>query len=327
MGERRDADEQHGVDGRAPGDPGQPGESSTLRRSVASILDRVTTDEPWTPPPATERRLAAIRRHLERDERVHVTECVAQTPNTGRIPTGGGGPAAVGVTDHRLLAASDAAVRDIEFERVTSVRATTGTTLGVRLRDARLIAALGYLCSIFAFLAVMVAARDPLTPALTMLAMGGALWYTHVRPHGLVVGGRTVTQRLERLSPFAALSGVLRRVERRLLGRAGTDPITRWSAGALVVAPFVATLRFEGVSVAPVFVTLAVASFAVVGYAVRHSDEFGGLALRRRRYATVDVAVENGSSLSVRTRPDSPLCQALLTRTSGQPVSTDAADG
>jgi len=319
MGERGDADEQGGVDGPPRGERGRARVLSRLRRSVVATLPRVTTEESWAPPPAAEPKLVAIRRHLEREEGMHVVETVSRVREDG-------GPAVVGVTDDRLVVVTDASIRDVDLTRVTSVRATIGTTLGVRLRDARVIGAVGYLCSIVAFLAVMAVARNPLSPAVTMLAMGGALWFTHVRPHGLLVGGRTVTEHFERFRPVATLTAALRRVERRFAGEAGPDPLTRWVAGGFVLVPFAATVGLEGVSLAPLFVTLTVGSFACVGYAIRHGDEFEALALVRRRYARVDVAVEQEQSLSIRTRPDSSLRQALRTRTAvPSPVSSDPA--
>ncbi len=293
----RDPEADDGTDGRDAG-------------LLAAAAD-ATTVEPWRPASPTGRETAAVRRHLRRDESL-------QAVDGARLLGDRGGDAAVGLSDDRLLAVTDDGLVSVGLDRLTAVRSSVDATLGVRGRDARLLGALGYLCSVVAFLGVLGTAADPLTPTLALATAGGAIAADHVHREGVAPNGRTLTDRLRRFDPLATLADALGGIERRLRGRAGADPLGRWGTGALAVGPFAALVALEGTILPPLFALATVGGFALVVHAVRNGDEFDGLEVVRRRRRTVTATFDDGTVLAMRTRPDSPLDRELAARVGGR---------
>ncbi|QLH84485.1 hypothetical protein [Halosimplex pelagicum] len=284
---------------------------------LATAVEDATTVEPWTPSSPTGHETASVRRHLRRDESL-------QAVDAARLLGDGGGRAAVGLSDDRLLAVTDDGLLSVGLDRLSAVRSSVDSTLGLRGRDARLLGGAGYLCSVVAFLGVLGTAADPLTPSLALAAVGGALAADHVRREGVAPNGRTVTDRLRRFGPLASLADALDGLERRVRGSSGADPLGRWGAAALAVGPFATLVALEGTVLPPLFALATVASFALVVYAVRNGDEFDGTEVVRRRRRTVTATFDDGTVLALRTHPDSPLDRELAARvgeSSRRPVS------
>ncbi|QPV61990.1 hypothetical protein I7X12_14690 [Halosimplex litoreum] len=274
---------------------------------LATAVAGATTVEPWTlsSPPGHE--TASVRQHLRRDESLQVVDAA-------RLLGDRGGRAAVGLSDGRLLAVTDDGLVSVGLDRLSAVRSSVTATVGLRGRDARLLGGLGYLCSVVAFLGVLGTAADPLTPALALAAVGGALAADYVRRAGAAPSGETPTDRLRRFGPLASLADALGGLERRVRGRAGADPLGRWGAAALAVGPFTVLVAVDGTVLPPLFALATVASFALVVYAVRNGEEFDGIEAVRRRRRTVTATFDDGTVLTLHTRPDSPLDRELAAR-------------
>ncbi|WP_436931298.1 hypothetical protein [Halosimplex halobium] len=295
-----------GTDGGSPG-------------PLAAVLADATTVEAWTAPSPPGRGTASLRRQLRPDESL-------QAVDGARLLDGRGDRATVGLTGDRLVAATDDGLVSVGLDRLAGVRSSVDATVGVRGRDARLLGALGYCASVVAFLGVLGTAAVPLTPALALAAVGGALAADHVRREGVALDGRTLTDRLRRFGPLATLADALAGLERRVRGRAGADPLGRWGAGALAVGPFAALVALEGTVLPPLFALATVGGFALVVHAVRNGDDFEGMEVVRRRRRTVTARFDDGSTLAVRTHPDSPLDRELAARVgdlSERPVPGD----
>ncbi|MFB6140176.1 MAG: hypothetical protein ABEJ26_07050 [Halosimplex sp.] len=276
---------------------------------LSSALDRLTAIEQWAPADGGE-ATRTVRRHLRPDESVQVAD-------DARLVGDHGGPAAVGLTDDRLLVVTDGGLVGVGLDRICAVRSSVETTVGARGMDARLLGGLGYFLSVVAFLAVLGAAANPLTPTLALVTVGGVFAFDHVRREGVDVNGRTLTDRLRHHDTGAALADGLAGVERRLLGIAGPDPLARWAAGAAAVVPFAALLALEPNLLAPLFALATVASFGLVVYAVRNSEALGGIEVVKRRRRTVSATVDDGSTVALWTRPDSPVDRELAARLGG----------
>ncbi|QLH79500.1 hypothetical protein HZS55_20335 [Halosimplex rubrum] len=284
---------------------------------LATAVEDATTVEPWTPASPTGHEAASVRRHLRRDESL-------QAVDAARLLGDGGGRAAVGLSDDRLLAVTDDGLLSVGLDRLAAVRSSVDSTLGLRGRDARLLGGVGYLCSVVAFLGVLGTAAEPLTPSLALAAVGGALAADHVRREGVAPDGRTLTDRLRRFDPLDTLADALGGLERRVRGSAGDDPLGRWGAAALAVGPFATLVALEGSVLPPLFALATVACFGLVVYAVRNGDEFDGTEVVRRRRRTVTATFDDGSALALRTHPESPLDRELAARVgelSRRPVS------
>lgn len=285
------------------------------RGVIEAAVERVSTVEQWTPPSPREREAGPVRAHLRPDESLQVVD-------SGRLRGNREGPATVALTDDRLLVVAEDGLVGTGLDRLCSVRSSLGTALGVRGNDARLVGGLGYLLSVVGFLAVLGVASDPLTPALALATVGGLLAAAHVRREGVEVNGRTLTDRLRRFGAVDRLADGFVGVERRVTGSAGQDPVARWGTAALALAPFAAVVALEGGVLAPLLTLGMAVSFGAVLYAVRHSEEFDGVEVVRRRQRTVTATVDDGSVVTVTTHPDSQLDSELAARLGRVPVGT-----
>lgn len=277
--------------------------------TLAAAVEGATTVEAWTP--RTGGDAGSLRGHLRRDESLAVVD-------GARLLGDRGGAASVGLSDDRLLAVTDDGLLSVDLDRLSTVRSAVDSTVGLRGRDARLLGAVGYCWAVVAFLGVLATAADPLTPALSLATVGGAFAAAHVHRDGLAPDGRTLTDRLRRFDPAASLAEALLAVERRLVGRAGTDPLGRWGAAALAVVPFAALVALEGSVLPPVFALATVAGFAAVVHAVRNAGEFDGIEAVRRPHRTVVATLDDGTVFRLWTRPDSPLDRELAARVGGR---------
>ncbi|WP_436923486.1 hypothetical protein [Halosimplex amylolyticum] len=289
-------------------DAGERG--STVGAAIESAVERVTTVEGWTPFSGADGDVRPVRRVLRPDESLQLVA-------TGELLGARGGPATAGLTDDRLVVATDDNFVSVGFDRVSAVRSSVDTALGVRGRDARVLGGVGYALSVVTFLGVLGVASNPLTPALALATVGGALTFDHVRREGVALNGTTLTERLRRFGPIDALADGLVGLERRVRGRVSDDPLAVWAAGAVAVAPFAALVGLEAGLLAPLFALATAGSFALVVHAVRHSDEFDGMEVVRTRRRTVVATVDDGSAVAVRTRPDSPFDRELAARAGG----------
>jgi|GEM_PF-1662073 len=288
-------------------DAARDGSHERAAGPLATAVADATTVEPWTPSSPSGQETATVRRHLRRDESL-------QAVDAARLLGDPGGRAAVGLSDDRLLAVTDDGLLSVGLDRLSAVRSSVDATLGLRGRDARLLGGVGYCCSVVAFLGVLGTAADPVTPSLALAAVGGALAADHLRREGFAPNDRSLTDRLRRLGPLASLADALGAIERRVRGRAGSDPLGRWGANALALGPFAALVALEGTVLPPLFALATVASFALVVYAVRNGDELDGLEAVRRRRRTVTATLDDGTVLALRTHPDSPLDRELAAR-------------
>ncbi|MFC7193709.1 hypothetical protein ACFQL4_02150 [Halosimplex aquaticum] len=286
------------------------GGANAVAEAVESAIERLTTAEAWTPASGADGEARPVRRALRPDESLQLVA-------PGELLGNDGGPATAGLTDDRLVVATDDGLVSVGFDRICAVRSSVDTAFGVRGRDARVLGGLGYALSVVAFLGVLGAAPNPLTPALALATVGGALAFGHVRREGLALNGTTPTDRLRRHGPVDSLADALSGIERRVSGSASDDPLALWAAGALGVAPFAALVGLEAGLLAPLFAVATAGSFALVVHAVRRSDEFDGLEVVRTRRRTVVATVDDGSAVAVRTRPGSPLGRELAARVGG----------
>ncbi|WP_415383154.1 hypothetical protein [Halosimplex sp. TS25] len=302
-------------------DAGRDGDwGSAVRGAIGRAVDRVTTVEAWTPLSQLDGDARPIRRVLRSDESLQLVAA-------GELLGNNGGPATAGLTDDRLVVATDDGLVSVGFDRLCAVRSSVDAAFGVRGSDARVLGGLGYGLSVVAFLGVLAVASNPLTPALALATVGGVLAFDHVRREGLAVNGTTLTDRLRRFGPAGSLADALSGIERRLRGRASDDPLALWAAGAVALAPFAALVGLEAGPLAPLFALAIAGSFALVVRAVRRSDEFDGLEVVRTRRRTVVATVDDGSAVAVRTRPDSPLGRELAARADGSGARSASSSG
>jgi len=314
-GDRRveSAPDREGESPRSPtavggaGRDGGPEEPSV--DPLTAAVERATAVEPWTP--STGGDTGAVRGHLRRDESLAVVD-------GARLLDDRGGAASVGLSDDRLLAVTGDGLFSVDLDGLSTVRSGVDSTVGLRGRDARLLGGVGYCSAVVAFLGVLATAADPLTPALALATVGGALAALHLRRHGVAPNGRTLTDRLRRFDPAASLAEALDAVERRLGGRAGADPLGRWGTGVLAVVPFATLVALEGTVLPPLFALATLGGFALVVHAVRNGAEFEGIEVVRRPHRTVVATFDDGTALRLRTRPDSPLDRELAARVGGR---------
>lgn len=243
------------------------------------------------------------------------------------------GPATVGVTDDRLLAVTaDGEFVSVGLDRVTAVRSNPRTTVGVEGNDARLMFGVGYLLAVVGFLGVLGGAASALTPALTLVTLGGLVTADHVRrkgadvdvdPAAALIDGAAELDRLADVDAASSLERALDRLgaARERLGEYLDDEDqVRLAAGALAVLPFLGIVLVEGGVVVPVFALLTVASIGLVVYTFRNEDDFDGIELDWRRQRTVTACLDDGRSVTVRTDVDADLDSHLA----GDVVATTA---
>jgi hypothetical protein len=304
MAERRQTDDC-GADGLT-GSTGQPGAPAD-DRGDGGVIAGLVTDDPWHPSSATDRTTTAVRPYLRPEESI-------RTADTGQLVGDGGEPASVALTDDRLLLVTDDGLAAVDVDSLSSVRSSVETRLGLRGMDFRLLGAIGYLLSVVTFLGTLAVASNPLTPALTLATGGGALAAGRLSREELDLHGRTLTDRLRVYGSLATLSDALAGLERRLLGRSSPDPLATWMATAFAVVAFGTVASLEGGILTPLLVLATVGSFALVVYAVGHSDDLDGINLVRHRRQRVSATMESGDAVAVRVRPDSPLGRELAAR-------------
>jgi len=320
VGATPDARRDSGAGG-PDGQTGSTGQTAALAddRTGGGVLAGLVTDDPWHPSSASERTTTVVRPYLRQDESI-------QRADTGQVVGGGGRPASVALTDDRLLVVTDDSLAAVDLDSLSGVRSSVETRLELRGMDFRLLGAVGYLLSVVTFLATLGVASNPLTPALTLVVGGGALAAGRLSRAGLDLHGRTLTDRLRVSGPLATLADALTGIERRLLGRSSADPLATWMAAAFAVVAFGTVAGLEGGLLTPLLVIATVGSFALVVYAVGHSDDLDGTDLVRLRRQRVSATTEAGDAVAVRVRPDSPLGRELAARVGDSSTPSSQTD-
>lgn len=292
---------------------GVPGDDTDGRAS-----DGLATVENWAPPSKRD-RTAAVRRFLAPGESLHVVDPVSYLEDGGR-------PAVVGLTDERvLLVGDDGGFVGVGLDRVCAVRSDDRTALDVRGLDYRLPLLAGYLLAVVGLVGVLGTAGNPLSPTLALMALGGALATDHVVREDADFGPAMAV--LRRYGGDTGLADRLRRAGRAVDGRIADD-VALLAASTVGVGAFAAIVAVEGGFVTPLYTVLVVVGMGLAVYAFRNSETFGGMELVRRRQRTVTATLEDGTTLTVRTRPESTLARdiARLGQASPPGVGSDGGD-
>jgi hypothetical protein len=243
------------------------------------------------------------------------------------------GPAVVGVTDTRFVAVTDAgSVLTAGFDRTRSVRCHRVTLPTVRGVDARLAVALGFLAALVGFVGVLGTATSPITPALAFAAAGGSSVVTYVRYGGVAVEPESDTPEF-----FSQVSSSVRR--RFVDGSAALDAFRAWTrervdetrltpwagAGAVVVSLALVTVVENGF-LASIFALTSASGVALVVFGFYHGRTFDRLAFDWRHQRAVTVALEDGTSVTIRTDTDADLDRQIATHV-GEPRPAPGTDG
>lgn len=290
-------------------------EHESRRDAAASGLtnghaDSLATVEPWSPPTASERASAAVRRYLSPGESLQLVDAVTRVDGAEQ-------PASVGLTDDRLLVVSDDGdFVGVGLDRICSVRGEETTDVGVRGNDYRAMLALGYLLGVVGFLGVLATAANPLTPTLALVVLGGVFAVGHVLREGVDFDALVAT--IDEHDRDTGLGDRLRRAKRDLNDRVTDDDVGLGLTGGLAGGTFLLIVLAEGAIVPPFFTAILVSGAALTVYAMRHRERLDGVELVRRRQRTVRATVEDGTVLAVRTHPNSPLDRKLATGVQGR---------
>jgi len=243
------------------------------------------------------------------------------------------GPAVVGLTDDRFVAVTDAgSFLAAGFDRVRSVRGHTATLPTVRGVDARLCFAVGFLAAVVGFLGVLATETNPFTPALAFLAAGGAMVVTHVRYEGVSVEPPSgVPDFVTSLSREVRHHFVGSQVANRFVGgpvdldarrdwireRVGEMRPALWVGSGAVVLSLALVAFVESGFAAPLFVVATATGVALVVFGFHHGRTFDRLALGWRHERTVTAALDDGTTVTIRTEADSDLDSRIATRVGG----------
>jgi hypothetical protein len=242
------------------------------------------------------------------------------------------GTGVVGVTDDRFLAVTDAgSLLTAGFDRVRSVRCHTVTLPVVRGLDARLAVAVGFLAALVGFSGVLATATSPLTPPLAFLAAGGALALTHLRFGGVAVESEPET--------LESLRSAFRAVRRRVSGEtfdldaprawlrehAGETRLTTWAGGGAVGLSLALSAAVESGLGAPLFALATAGGVALVVFGFYHGRTFDRLAVDWRHERAVTVALDDGTTVTVRTDTDADLDRQIAAQV-GERRSTPGTD-
>lgn len=302
-------------DGAVPSGPPQ------TNGDGSPATDVVDGDSPASAPtPAHAVSHGRLRAYLRPEESL-------RTVTRGRLLDDPQGPAVVGVTDDRFVAVTDAgSVLSAGFDRVRSVRCHTATLPTVRGVDARLCFAVGFLAALVGFLGVLATATSPLTPALTFLAAGAAMLVTHVRYGGVSVepapeAPEFLTSLSRRVRDWF-VDGPVEFDARRdwIRTRVGETRLQPWvwsdalalSLGLAISLALVALV--ESGFAAPLFAVATAGGASLVVFGFYHGRTFDRLALDWRRERTVTAALEDGTTVTIRTDTDSDLDRLIATR-------------
>jgi len=261
------------------------------------------TDDTGPPIPAAGR----LRTFLRPDESL-------RTVARGTLLDDPQGPAVVGVTDTRFLTVTDSgSVLTAGFDRIRSVRCHRVTLPTVRGVDARLAVALGFLAALVGFVGVLGTATNPLTPALAFAAAGGGSVVTYARYGGVTVESESDTSGLLAQVP----SAVRRRfvddpaalVALRAWFRERIDEtrLTPWAGASTVVVSLALMTVVENGFLASIFALTSASGVALVVFGFVHGRTFDRLAFDWRHQRAVTVALEDGTSVTIRTDTDADL--------------------
>lgn len=288
-------------------------------RRDQKLLGGLVAEEDWSPPGSAVRDAAAVRQYLTARESLRFVDAAVLIEERPR-------PAAVGLTDERLLAVTgDGGFVGVGLDRICSVRSDRHTSLGVRGTDARVPLAAGFLLAIVGFLGVLAGAANPLTPTLAVAAVGGALATDYVRRESVDWSG--VLAAIRRADGDSSVADRLERLGRRIDERAGGETVTLAAAGALALLPFLAVVALEPGLIAPAWTVVTAAGALLTVRGFRHADDLADVELVRRRERTVRATVEDGSTITVRTRPDSTLDRVLSGLVDGSPAVPERDGG
>lgn len=274
--------------------------------------DRVTTVEQWSPP-SDGNATATVRRYLTPGESLRLIDPVAHLNRGGR-------PAVVGLTDERLmLVGEDGGFVGVGLDRISAVRSEPRTAFDVRGLDYRLVILAGYVLAIVGLVGVLGSAANPLTPTFALVTLGAVLAADHVRRQGADLDALLET--VADHDRDTGLADRLRLVKRRINRHQTDEEFALAATGGFAVATFVLVIALEGGAVAPVFTLFVVGGAWLAVYAFYNSETHDGMELVRVRQQTITAMVDDGSSISVRTRPDSTLARELarLGGTAGSP--------
>jgi len=286
------------ADGAVPAGPPRTNGSGT------SEADVVTAD-PMAPAP--EDTHGRLRTYLRPEESL-------RTVTRGTLLDDPHGTGLVGVTDHRFVAVTDArSVLTAGFDRVRSVRSHTVTLPTVRGVDARLAVAVGFLTALLGFAGVLATATSPVTPPLACLAAGGAMALTHIRFEGIAVEpepgaqgfvasvSRTVRRR------FTASGVDLDRHREWLRDRIDETRLAPWAGVSAVVISLALAAVVENGFLAPLFALTTASGVALVVFGFYHGRTFDRLAFDWRRQRAVTLALDDGTTVTIRTDADADL--------------------
>lgn len=256
-----------------------------------------------------------VREFLSPDESLRLVDTVSYLYE-------GRHPAVVGLTDDRLLlVVEDDRFVGLGLDRVCTVRSNTRTSFDVRGLDYRLLVAVGCLLAVVGLAGVVGTAGNPLSPPLALVTLLGALGAERIArerpdPSGALASLLRHDGALAALNRRDGMLAALTRHERELaLG----------VTSALGAGGFVVLAATESEPATPFFTVLLLVGAGLAVYASHNSERFEAMELVRSRRRTVTLTVEDGSTVRLRTSPDSPLDRELARL--GQSSATGQGDG
>lgn len=208
-------------------------------------------------------------------------------------------PAAVGITDRRLVLLSDAGeFTSIPHDHVSSIRSVRMQDIGYRGNDYRLLLAGSALLAGVVLSVATVLLTGLVAMGLFLLAVGGILmlYYSYQgRPAGL-------TERLGTLDYWEVSSLDDRD---RLLAGGGVLTVLALS-GIVVLTPSVSSVAFT-LAIVP----LMVGSVWLADYAWQHRSDLDGIEVVRTNRKVVHIGTYSGNTVSILIDPSDDLDQTL----------------
>lgn len=253
-------------------------------------------------------------------------ESLDYTASAELITGTAGRPATVAVTDQRVVVLSaDGAFTGVGHDRIAAVRGRLRAGFGLRGADYRLLIAAGGLLAVLGFVGVLGTAANAVTPVLALIALGGALAVERVADSTVGVDERVIAGTVRRAGGSESLAETVRESKERLNEHATDEELALAASGALALAPILAILVLDASALAALSAIVTIGGVALVRFAVRHTGEFDGFELVRRRYRLVRVALEDGDELRLRTDVESRLDRdlAAITGTARRPTRRD----
>jgi hypothetical protein len=232
--------------------------------------------------------------------------------------------AIVGLTDRRLLAVSTSSgFVGVKRSAVRSVRSHVATVYALHSVDVRLVALVAFFTAVTGFAGLLGTTRDPMTPVLALVAVGGVFAVDNLRD-GTTSGWSPVVDAARSAIESIPRSARWRRYCRSVLPHTRSlsprDPPL--VSLRFVVGLFALGLPVLGIAVlsqsigAVVLLGLLLTGVSLLLYAHHNHRSLQGFDVSRQRRRIVHVSLTDGSLVTVRTDPECRL-DLELSRTVG----------